>query len=262
MNRIIKSIYKTSIQFGFDPLQLFNAVRGIPFYIRDLKKLKQQKGYDESFRFGRKYPLLTDRFSESGTMKGHYFHQDLYVAKRIFKANPKRHVDIGSRTDGFVAHVAVFREIEIMDIRDQKSKVPNVLFTKADLMKIPENMVNYCDSISALHSIEHFGLGRYGDPVDYLGHLKAIENISLMLQTGGVFYFAVPIGSQRIEFNAHRVFSMPFLLDLLGDKFNIESFSYVNDMGNFFENVELSEKEIATNFNCYYGCGIFVLKKK
>ena len=34
--------------------------------------------------------------------------------------NLKRHVDIGSRLDGFVAHVASFREIEVLDIRPLK----------------------------------------------------------------------------------------------------------------------------------------------
>ena len=184
-----------------------------------------------------------------------------YVAKKIFERNPKRHVDIGSRTDGFVAHVAVFRKIEIIDIREQKSKVSNVLFKKADLMKLQDNLIGYCDSISALHSIEHFGLGRYGDPIDYYGYIKAIDNISLMLQKGGVFYFSVPIGKQRIEFNAHRVFSVSYLQDLFHDKFILNSFSYIDDKGDFFENVKLTDKEVQVNFNCYYGCGIFELTK-
>lgn len=195
-------------------------------------------------------------------MTGHYFHQDLFVAKKIFSANPERHIDIGSRTDGFVAHVAVFREIELIDIRDQNSKVSNILFTKSDLMRLPDNMLDYCDSISALHSIEHFGLGRYGDPIDYYGHVKAIENIYSILQAGGVFYFAVPIGRQRIEFNAHRVFSVRYLLDLLDPMFKIDSFSYVDDKGDFFEHAELTKKEIESNYQCHYGCGIFELRKK
>ncbi len=64
-------------------------------------------------------------------------------------------MDVGSRTDGFVAHVAVFREIEILDIREQKSKVKNISFRKADLMELQAELRNYCDSISSLHAIEH-----------------------------------------------------------------------------------------------------------
>ena len=246
---------------GFDPKALFDTLRGLPFYLNDRSKIKQQKGQDSSFYFGRSYPILNERFSDAGTISGAYFHQDLFVARQIFKNNPKRHVDIGSRIASFVAHVAVFREIEVFDIRELNSKVKNISFKRADLMQLPEEMADYCDSISALHSIEHFGLGRYGDPVDYFGHIKAIENIYKILQTGGKFYFSVPIGSQRIEFNAHRVFSVRYLLDLFDGKFSLNSFSYIDDKGDFFENVEISEKEIDRNFNCNFGCGIFELTK-
>lgn len=248
--------------FGFDPIQLMRSIQGLPFYFLDLLKIKKQKGADESFKFGKPYPILNERFSESGTMSGHYFHQDLFIARQIFINNPIRHIDIGSRTDGFVAHVAAFREIEIIDIREQLSNIKNILFKRIDLMQLPEDLIGSCDSISSLHAIEHFGLGRYGDPIDYKGHLKAIENIVQMLKKEGKFYFSVPIGSQRIEFNAHRVFSVSYLLDILRDKFVLDNFSFIDDRGDFHENVKLTQKEIDTNFGCQYGCGVFILTKK
>lgn len=247
--------------FGIDLVAFKNAIRGIPFYRSDYSKLKKQRGDDKTFSFAKKHPILGERFTESGTMSGHYFHQDLLVAKKIFLNNPKKHVDIGSRTDGFVAHVAVFREIEIIDIRTQTSKTDNIVFRRADLMELPQNMINAYDSISTLHAIEHFGLGRYGDPIDYFGYLKALDNIYKILQTGGKFYFSVPIGPQRIEFNAHRVFSVKYLLDLFQDRYKIDSFSYVNDLGDLFENVQLESASIEQNFGCKFGCGIFEMTK-
>jgi SAM-dependent methyltransferase len=248
--------------FGFDTHKLIQALKGISFYRRDLKTLLTQKNHDQLFPISEKFPILDERFTPSGTMSGHYFHQDLLVARKILENKPKRHVDIGSRIDGFVAHVAVFREIEIFDIREQKSQVKNIVFKKADLMKLPEGMINYCDSISALHSIEHFGLGRYGDPIDYFGYLKAIDNITKILERGGKFYFSVPIGPQRIVFNAHRIFSLSYLIEILTKDFTIDSFSYVNDEGNLIENAVLSHENSSVNFNCSYGCGIFELTKK
>ena len=56
------------------------------------------------------YPIINEFNDNSGTAKGHYFHQDLLVAQYIFKNKPKKHVDVGSRVDGFVAHVASFLE--------------------------------------------------------------------------------------------------------------------------------------------------------
>jgi len=246
---------------GVDLLLLKNNLKGLFFYFRDLRRLKKQQGSDNSFVFGKKYPVLFERFVKSGTMKGHYFHQDLHVAKRIYNACPEKHLDVGSRIDGFVAHLAVFREVEVLDIRPLDSPVKNVSFRKADLTEFPEDMFNYCDSISSLHAIEHFGLGRYADPIDYFGHLKAIENITKILKSGGVFYFSVPIGKQRIEFNAHRVFSIQYLLDIFKSDYTLKALSYVDDNGDFFENVDLNPASIENNFGCTWGCGIFELVK-
>ena len=262
-NQNIKSHEKA---FGILLTRGFNLIfpknlRGFLFYLRDLLRIKKQQQNNKDFLL-KYYPKLTDRFEKAGILSGDYFHQDLLVAKKIFAANPVKHIDIGSRIDGFVSHVAVFREIEIFDIREQISCIENIRFTRADLMEFPENLENYCDSISALHSIEHFGLGRYGDPIDYNGHLKAIINITKILKPSGFFYFSVPIGKQRIEFNAHRVFSVPYLWDILKENYRLISFSYVDDAGNLHENVEFINKSIEDSFACHCGCGIFELQKR
>ena len=248
--------------FGINLVLLKNNIKGLFFYFDDLKKLKQQKGDDTTFNFGKKYPILSERYLESGTLSGHYFHQDLLVAQKIYKNSPTKHVDIASRTDGFVAHIAVFREIEVLDIRKLNSSVGNIIFRQADLMKLPENMVNYCDSISSLHAIEHFGLGRYGDPIDYFGYLKAIENITRMLKVGGTFYFSVPIGEQRIEFNAHRVFSIDYLIGVFSENYTVKTFSYVDDNGDLYKTIPLEAEKTKDNYGCSWGCGIFELVKK
>jgi hypothetical protein len=247
---------------GFSPYKFIRFFGGLWFYFRDFLLLKKQLRSGSDFAIGKLYPVLDERYSESGEMKGHYFHQDLLVARRIFETNPARHIDIGSRIDGFVAHVAAFRGIEVFDIRPQKSMVRNIIFRQADLMKLPDDMKECCDSISSLHAIEHFGLGRYGDQIDRYGHIKAIENISSMLRPGGKFYFSVPIGRQRIEFNAHRVFGIRYLLDLLTVNYDLVKFHYVNDAGNLIENATLSEESVSVDFGCKYGCGIFELVKK
>ena len=262
MKLIFNNVYYYLKLFGFDPIVLFTTLKNSIFYFRDFIILRNHKGNSLDFPFGKFFPILNERNSESGIMNGHYFHQDLLIATKIYNTNPIRHIDIGSRTDGFVAHVAVFREIEIIDIREQKSDVANIKFTQLDLMSLPLNMIECCDSISSLHAIEHFGLGRYGDPIDYNGHLKAISNITKMLKPGGKFYFSTPIGKQRIEFNAHRVFSIRYLINLFQNDFQIENFSYVNDFGDLFTDVKLNDSDIKNNYGCTYGCGIFELIKK
>jgi SAM-dependent methyltransferase len=232
------------------------------FYLDYFRFKRQAKASGLYFPFGKFYPCLYERDSVSGFVSGHYFHQDLLVASRIFQNNPQRHVDIGSRIDGLVAHVATFREIEVFDVRPLKVSIPNIVFKQADFMDNDLSLKDYCDSVSSLHALEHFGLGRYGDKLDYNGHIKGLNNINAMLKAGGTFYFSVPIGPQRIEFNAHRVFSLPYLLSLLQDKYRIDSFSYVNDKGDLFTYVSMDDEDVKNNFGCHYGCGIFELTKE
>lgn len=258
---IIRKLYYVFLMIGIDIKVMFSMIRYLPGFLRDYFKLKKQLRAASDFSFGRFYPILTDKYDSSGQMKGAYFHQDLLVAQKIHQDKPSLHVDIGSRTDGFVAHVACFRKIEVLDIRSNHSPDPNITFKQADLMQLPDDMEAYCDSISSLHAIEHFGLGRYGDPIDANGYLKAIDNIHKILKPNGKFYFSVPIGPQRIEFNAHRVFSVDYLVSILTEKFQVMEFSYVDDAGELYRNVDYKSADAQKNFGCRFGCGIFVLTK-
>ena len=249
--------------FGFNPSILVNNLSGLYYYFLAKKKLKTQRGNNRDFIFGKYYPVLGEHKSSSGNSSGHYFNQDLFVAQKIFTAFPKKHVDVGSRIDGFVAHVATYRKIEVFDVRPLKTSFKNISFKQLDLTSIiMDNLTDYCDSISSLHAVEHFGLGRYGDPIDYNGHLKAIKNITKILRSSGVFYFSVPIGKQRIEFNAHRVFSIGYLLEIFKQNYTLISFSYVDDNGVFFRDISLNAENIKTNLGCSFGCGIFEWEKK
>jgi SAM-dependent methyltransferase len=162
----------------------------------------------------------------------------LYVAQRIYVNNPRRHVDVGSRVDGFVAHVASFRAIEVFDIRELQASVTNMTFRRRDVMQDCHDLDRCTDSLSCLHSLEHFGLGRYGDPVDAEGYAKGWENLYRMLEPGGKFYFSTPIGPQRVEFDAHRVFSLPFLLRMMIGRYRIGNFAYVDDEGDLIQAVD------------------------
>jgi SAM-dependent methyltransferase len=241
---------------------LFSILRGMSAFLSDYRKLVRQAGSSiREFPVGQFYPCVEDRYKECGEVSGHYFHQDLLVAQKIFLNRPAKHVDIGSSLHGFVAHVATFREIEVFDIRELKRATRNIHFKRMDLMSEHFHLRDYSDSVSCLHALEHFGLGRYGDPINFEGHLRGWENICRMLCKGGRFYFSVPIGPQRIEFNAHRVFSVDYLLRIIDGRYRILSFSYVDDRGDLFEDVILEETSVKNNFACQYGLGIFELEK-
>ena len=263
MKQHLKKLCSLMVLFGLDIKKTINTIRGLTFYYRDLKTIKNQEKFSKnSFPWGKLYPCLDDRFLESGAVKGHYFHQDLLVARKIFENNPELHIDVGSRIDGFVAHVASFRPIKLLDIRLMTSTIHNITYDYCDITgDLPESLSECCDSLSCLHALEHFGLGRYGDPVNYDGHEVGFNNLDKILRRAGKLYVSVPIGPLRMEFNGCRVFSMKYLLKLINDKFQIESFSFVDDKGDLFEDVELKENDIEQNFGCHFGCGIFEMRK-
>jgi hypothetical protein len=262
MKQQLRRVYGWLLLLGIDPVKTLHLLRGLPLYCRDLRKLKSQAPAITEFPFGKLYPCLDDRFAQGGLAQGHYFHQDLHVARRIYLNNPDKHVDVGSRIDGFVAHVASFRPIEVFDIRPVSNTIPNIRHTQADLMApIGEQLAGYCDSLSCLHALEHFGLGRYGDPVNYDGHMLGLRNLSAILKKDGKLYLSVPIGTQRIEFNAHRVFAVSYLIDWFSGKYHLDQFSYVDDRGVLHENVPVTDTDARNSFGCLYGCGIFELTK-
>jgi len=261
---MIRKIATILTWFGIDLSTFLRSAKGVIPFMRDkaaFKKQAQHAGHD--FPIKGLWLCLSDRYLENGTATGHYFHQDLLVARRVFENKPEVHVDVGSSVKGFVAHVAVFRPIKVLDIRSQKSRVKNIEFIQADMMQsLRQELVECCDSLSCLHALEHFGLGRYGDPVNHDGHLRGLENLYRALKPNGKFYLSVPIGKQRVEFNAHRVFDVAYLLEIFKGKYRVDCFSYVDDLGELHENAELTSSWVGENFGCVWGCGIFELTKQ
>lgn len=194
-------------QVGLDPRKLLLSLRALPGFLGDLRRFRA--GYRGALHLT---PCLHDRYAQGGSADNEYFWQDLVVARMVAAARPQRHVDIGSRVDGFVAHVASFREIEVFDVRPITAAIPGIVFRQADLMQPVQDLVDHCDSLSCLHALEHFGLGRYGDPIDPQGYRAGLSHMVRILRAGGTFYLAVPVGQPRVEFNANRVFDPADLL--------------------------------------------------
>jgi hypothetical protein len=184
-------------------------------YLSDLRKFKvlaSKINSGETFSIS---PALLDFTQQSGSADGHYFWQDLYCAQWINSRNPNKHIDIGSRIDGFVAHLLASREVTVLDIRKLETKIPNLNFIQMDLQTPPLNLVTTFESVSSLHSIEHFGLGRYGDSLDFDGHTKGLANIAKLVSLGGYLYISFPIGEPDIQFNQQRIIDPNWPIEIL-----------------------------------------------
>ena len=122
----------------------------------------------------------------------------------LARTQPKKHVDISSIVN-FCAIVSAFIPVEFYDFRPASVELDGLYTGAADLTRLhfPSGSIA---SLSCMHVIEHIGLGRYGDPLDPDGDLKAIGELVRVLAPGGDLLVATPVGRPRVAFNAHRVY--------------------------------------------------------
>lgn len=240
-----------------DARKILRFLPGMFKYLRDYFRFR--KLYSGPLEF---VPCVHDWYEEGGATKNEYFWQDLLVARKICVANPRKHVDIGSRVDGFVAHVASFRDIEVFDVRPITAVIPGVVFRQADLMQPIVGLEGYCDSLSCLHALEHFGLGRYGDPLDPLGFQRGLASMSRLVSKGGTLYLSVPLGSERVEFNANWVFNPLSIVAAARESGLVLEELTLIERGGLVARASLDSREMAVLGQQRYSLGVFVFTKE
>ncbi|MFI5071629.1 MAG: DUF268 domain-containing protein [Terriglobales bacterium] len=232
------------------------SLKNLPTYLKDVRRYRKMNNLPSfNFALSNAFPILTDMDAGAGIAGGHYFHQDLWAARKIYEQRPGQHFDIGSRVDGFVAHLLVFMPVTAIDIRPMRTDIRGLTFLQDDAAELAQLADDSVYSLSTLHVAEHFGLGRYTDPVDPQACFRFMASLQRVLAPGGRLYFSVPVGRERVEFNAHRIFSPQTILNNFS-KLRLISFSFVADDGNLYEDrdpANLPQSELA--------CGLFEFTK-
>lgn len=198
------------------------------FFMKDMQQY-QSLNKREAFKVDERvlWPIINEKFEDAGIIQN-YFWQDLWAARLVFRNKPETHYDIGSRLDGFIAHIlAMGIPVKMIDIRPFPMEIVGLETIVDDATYLRQFKDNSIESLSALCSLEHFGLGRYGDPIDPEACFKCFEAIQKKLKLGGHFYLAVPVGRERLEFNAHRVFYASTIVEQFSD-LKLEEFACVS----------------------------------
>lgn len=240
----------------FKKVQKVEAWRGT--FIEDDWKKYDQMNTRKEFDIREEYlfPCTLDKDATNSGMNA-YFWMDLWGAKHIISNAVKEHWDIGSRVDGFIAHLLSANiKVNVIDVRPFAGEAENLYTIVDDATMLKQFEDDSISSLSALCSLEHFGLGRYGDPVDPEACFKCFEQIQKKLRVGGRLYISLPIGQDRVEFNAHRVFYASTVIHCF-DKLKLLEYSVID--GNKIEyNVDINKYD---SYIHEHVTGLFMFEK-
>lgn len=187
----------------------------------------------------------------------HYVFHTAWASRVISEVRPACHVDIASSLY-FVSSVSAFVPTRFIDFRPADLELSGLISESGTLMQLPfaDNTV---ESLSCMHVVEHVGLGRYGDPLDAHGDIKAARELSRVVAPGGTLLFVVPIGGlARIQFNAHRIYTYRQVLGLFPELDLIE-FALIPDDGATEGLIRYADATQAAQQQ--YGCGCFRFSK-
>jgi SAM-dependent methyltransferase len=167
------------------------------------QSLLDRSGRSLPMRRDEALPCRNDLLTET-PLDPHYTYHPAWAARVLARTRPERHVDISSILC-FGTIISAFMPVDFYDFRPAPVTLDNFSSSSIDLTRLtfPDNSIA---SLSSMHVIEHIGLGRYGDPLDADGDLKAIRELCRVLAPGGNLIVAVPVGRARIQYNAHRIY--------------------------------------------------------
>lgn len=234
-----------------DPVYLIDGIRYLPIYIRNY--LRYEKMYNIRISVKDSYPQLHDSGNKS-TYDPHYYYSTAWVFRRIIENCPKMHLDIGSvlMLSSLLSAVC---PVCFFDIRPLFTKLNNLYPVGGDILSLPFANKSV-SSLSCVHVLEHIGLGRYGDNLDDKGTFNALKEIDRIMMPSGKLYLALPIGKEKLCFDAHRIFKTSTIIKACSS-FDLIEFSGITDDGDFKQNISLNYFDQSE-----YACGLFLFEKK
>lgn len=94
----------------------------------------------------------------------HYIYHTAWAARKVKEIDAAEHVDISSSLY-FSSIVSAFVPVRFFDFRPAKLNLSNLISAPSDLTRL-HFADNSIQSLSCMHTVEHVGLGRYGDPLN------------------------------------------------------------------------------------------------
>jgi len=220
------------------------------------KQLFNQQLFNQRLQYLIKYPptgfmvVPAGMFGDDGEHPADWTDSECaYASGQLRGCNAKTVLDIGSYRH-FVHGLAAAYDVTYLDVRPQK-KVVGQKRIVSDIRNIPSFFDQTFDAVVSLCTLEHVGLGRYGDEFDMQGDKKAYPAIKRVLKSDGHLIFTIPIknGKPVIWFNGHRVYDYQMIQEFRNDMEIVDE--------RFIDIVSLQEIQLSQvrtdNFDLYCG---------
>jgi hypothetical protein len=131
-----------------------------------------------------------------------------------YNVKNKKIFDVGSSSSVFPAILAALgNDVTCLDAREWPISLPNLKVIKSDLLKDNPN-IGEADAITCISTIEHFGLGRYGDSENVNGDIEGMAKIKKYLKVNGFMVLTVGYGKPAVVYPAHRIYDKQRLAKL------------------------------------------------
>lgn len=202
-----------------------------------------------------KNSLKLDDKTKDTPFDAHYIYHPAWALRVLKKIKPREHIDISS-TLYFPVMASAFFKVRYYDLRPAKVYLSNLKSEEANLMRLPFKDQSV-ESLSCMHTIEHIGLGRYGDQLDIKGDLKALNELKRVLKKKGNLLLVVPVGKPKIFFNAHRIYSYDQIIKEF-EGFKLMELAMIPDDASNGMVINPSKRIVNAQ---RYACGCFWFKK-
>lgn len=246
MSNRLRGLARSWLSPFIDPRQLASLLY-LPKFLLDLRRYRKL-ATTETVRLADAYPCLSDRMPRT-PFDPHYFYQGAWLSRRLAQIRPERHVDVGSSVM-MISVLSAQVPLIFVDYRPLQAALAGLNSVAGDLMQLPF-ADGSLESVSSLHVIEHIGLGRYGDPLGANGSRHAARELVRVTRPGGRLFVSVPVGRERVCFNAHRVFAPDTIVGYFSGM-RLQHFALVDDAGRFSDDLRLDGAAALD-----YGCGMF-----
>jgi SAM-dependent methyltransferase len=183
--------------------------------------------------------------------------QCAFASRQLAALKPRSILDVGSIRYwliGILAH----SQVTTLDVRERRPLTANETVVTCDARALDFPDASF-DMVVSLFTLAHIGLGRYGDPFDLDGDVRALAEMKRVLAPGGHLIVTLPftLSPSFIYFNVRRYYDADSIAAMTRDMTLIDEEHYSHARNACCPPAEFPARTgmpVEQQYNMYFGC--------